>query len=58
MAWAALVVGSATPSVYLARGQRRLVPLNAAWQALIDRGYVDVLGTVEVRLGRQATDGR
>lgn len=57
MADAAIVEGSrVSPSVYLAAGRRRLVPLSRQWQALIDAGHVVLVARVEVRLGRRHVD--
>ena len=41
---AVTIEGSLTPSVHLARGERKTVQLTPFIQKLIDRGFVNVLG--------------
>lgn len=52
-----LIEGTASPCMYLAHGEQRVVPLTRRVQALIDGGYVRVIERQTVELGRRRADG-
>jgi len=56
MAEMVLIEGSRTPSVWLPRGQRRIVPWTRAVRKLADRGYIVVVARVPVTLGRHRSE--